>query len=265
VRITKHTSGQQQMLCAPSTVSRRLQQLSGHDRTLTSSYVNCSLTNTSTQSPRHPRVQSTFLSIAHTVPTRSVMTLKLEINLYWRNSKWTMIHNRRPKLHQRTHCQEHAAQLSYLRILRPAAGGYWLMALLSPDWNPRDFAEWRQHSLGSIKLQLQYGLRDRTNRTGSHLGVCTVISNAKIMRIFSLWNKRKEITGEWRKTHDEELHNSYCSPNVSGMIKWWWTGMATFVARMGEKRDGVLVVGELEERDHVEDLDVNGRKTLNGC
>jgi len=41
--------------------------------------------------------------------------------------------------------------------------------------------------------------------------------------------------------------------------------MATFVARMGEKRDGVLVVGELEERDHVEDLDVNGRKTLNGC
>jgi hypothetical protein len=68
------------------------------------------------------------------------------------------------------------------------------------------------------------------------------------LRIFSLWNKRKEIMGEWRKTHDEELHNSYCSPNVSGMIKWRWTGMATFVARMGEKRNGVLAVGELEEK-----------------
>jgi hypothetical protein len=32
-----------------------------------------------------------------------------------------------------------------------------------------------------------------------------------------------------------------------------------------EKRDRDLAVGELEERDHVEDLDVNGRKTLNGC
>jgi len=41
--------------------------------------------------------------------------------------------------------------------------------------------------------------------------------------------------------------------------------MATLAARMGEKRDGVLAVGELEERDHVEDLDVHGRKTANRC
>lgn len=41
--------------------------------------------------------------------------------------------------------------------------------------------------------------------------------------------------------------------------------MAVLVVRMGEKRDGVLALGELEERDHVEDLDVDGRKTANGC
>ena len=41
--------------------------------------------------------------------------------------------------------------------------------------------------------------------------------------------------------------------------------MATFVVRMGQKRDGVLAVGELQKRDHVEDLDVHGRKTVDRC
>jgi len=67
-------------------------------------------------------------------------------------------------------------------------------------------------------MQLHYGLRDTTNRTGSHLGGCTVTLNAKIVHIFSVWNKGKDVTGEWRKTQDEELHNSYCSSNISNMI-----------------------------------------------
>jgi hypothetical protein len=79
------------------------------------------------------------------------------------------------------------------------------------------------------------------------------------MHIFSVWNKWKEVTGEWRKTQDEELHNSYSSPNISRMIKSRWTGMATLVARMGERRDGVLAVGGTRERDHVEELDVHRR------
>ena len=114
-------------------------------------------------------------------------------------------------------------------------------------------------------VQLHYGLRDRTHRIGSHLGVCIITLNAKIMNVFSFWNKRKELTGEWRKTHDEELHNSYSSPSVIRMIKSRSAGMATLVARMGEKQDGVLAVEELKERDHVEDLDVHGRKTVNRC
>jgi hypothetical protein len=31
--------------------------------------------------------------------------------------------------------------------------------------------------------------------------------------------KRDEMTGDWRKLHDEELHNSYSSPNIIRVIK----------------------------------------------
>jgi hypothetical protein len=31
--------------------------------------------------------------------------------------------------------------------------------------------------------------------------------------------KKDEVTGEWRKLHNEELHNMYSSPNIIRMIK----------------------------------------------
>jgi hypothetical protein len=47
--------------------------------------------------------------------------------------------------------------------------------------------------------------------------------------------KRDEVTGCWRKLHNEELHNLYSSPSIIIMTKsrmrWAW-----HVARMGEKR-----------------------------
>jgi hypothetical protein len=47
--------------------------------------------------------------------------------------------------------------------------------------------------------------------------------------------KRNEVTGGWRKLHNEELRNLYCSPSIISMIKSErirWTG---HVARMGEQ------------------------------
>jgi hypothetical protein len=52
-----------------------------------------------------------------------------------------------------------------------------------------------------------------------------VFENRVLRRIFCL--KRDEVTGGWRKLHNEELHNLYFSPKIIRMIKsrrMRWTG-----------------------------------------
>jgi hypothetical protein len=46
-----------------------------------------------------------------------------------------------------------------------------------------------------------------------------------LRRIFG--PKRDEVTGGWRKLHNEELHNLYSSPSIIRMIKsrMRWPGM----------------------------------------
>ena len=75
---------------------------------------------------------------------------------------------------------------------------------------------------------------------------------------------RDEVTGEWRKLHNEELNDLYASPNIVRVIKsrrMRWVG---HVARMGERRGvyRVLVGGSLKERGHLGDPDVDGRIIL---
>jgi hypothetical protein len=45
----------------------------------------------------------------------------------------------------------------------------------------------------------------------------TVFENRVLRRIFG--PKRDEVTGEWRKLHNEKLHNFYSSPNIIRTIK----------------------------------------------
>jgi hypothetical protein len=60
-----------------------------------------------------------------------------------------------------------------------------------------------------------------------------VFQNRVLRRIFG--PKRDEVTGEWRKLHNEELHNLYFSPNIIRIksVRMRWEG---HVARMGRRR-----------------------------
>jgi hypothetical protein len=44
-----------------------------------------------------------------------------------------------------------------------------------------------------------------------------VFEHRVLRRIFG--PKTAEVTGDWRKLHNEELHNLYSSPNIIRMIK----------------------------------------------
>jgi hypothetical protein len=61
-----------------------------------------------------------------------------------------------------------------------------------------------------------------------------VFENRVLRRIFG--SKRDEGTGEWRKLHNEELNDLYCSPNIVRVIKSVGSRWAGHVARMEEKR-----------------------------
>ena len=69
--------------------------------------------------------------------------------------------------------------------------------------------------------------------------------NMVLRRIFG--TKRYEVTGKWRRVHNEELNDLYCSSNIMRVIKSRRMRWAGHVARMGEER-GVyrVLVGKPE-------------------
>ena len=74
-----------------------------------------------------------------------------------------------------------------------------------------------------------------------------VFKNMVLRRIFG--PRRDEVMGEWRRLHNEELNDLYCSPNIVRVIKSRRMRWAGHVASMGEER-GVyrVLVGKPEGR-----------------
>jgi hypothetical protein len=60
-----------------------------------------------------------------------------------------------------------------------------------------------------------------------------VFENRVLRRIFG--PKSDEVTGGWRKLHNEELHNLYSSPSIIRMIKSRGVRWADHVAQMGRR------------------------------
>jgi hypothetical protein len=61
-----------------------------------------------------------------------------------------------------------------------------------------------------------------------------VFENRVLRRIFG--PKRDDVTGAWRKLHNEELHNFYTSPSIIKMIKsrrMRWVGYVARRSRRG--------------------------------
>jgi hypothetical protein len=84
-----------------------------------------------------------------------------------------------------------------------------------------------------------------------------VFANRVLRRIFG--PKRVEVTGDWRKLHNEKLHSWYSPPSIIRMIKSRRMGWTGHIARMG--RRGMHIGywwGNQKVRDHLEDLDVGG-------
>ncbi|KAJ4442302.1 hypothetical protein ANN_12170 [Periplaneta americana] len=75
--------------------------------------------------------------------------------------------------------------------------------------------------------------------------------------------KRDEVTGEWRKLHNAELHALYSSPDIIRNIKSRRFRRAGHVARMGESRNAYSVlVGRPEGKDLWGGRDVGGKIIL---
>jgi hypothetical protein len=61
-----------------------------------------------------------------------------------------------------------------------------------------------------------------------------VFENRMLRRMFR--PKKDDVTGGWRKQHNEELNNLYSPPSIIRIIKSRRMRLAGHTARMGEKR-----------------------------
>jgi hypothetical protein len=73
-----------------------------------------------------------------------------------------------------------------------------------------------------------------------------VFESKVLRRVFGL--KRDEVIGDWRKLHNEKLHNLYSSPSIIGMIKSRSIKWAGHAARRGRRNAYRILVGKPERK-----------------
>jgi hypothetical protein len=78
----------------------------------------------------------------------------------------------------------------------------------------------------------------------------TLLKNIAVILVVAIFfSERDEVTGEWRKLHNEEFHDLYSSPTIVWVIKSRRMRWAGPVARMGEERGAYRFwMGNLRER-----------------
>jgi hypothetical protein len=64
-----------------------------------------------------------------------------------------------------------------------------------------------------------------------------------------IFSSRDEVTGEWRKLHNEELRDLYSLPSVIRIIKLRRMRWATHVARLGEKWNSWVIRGKARGKE----------------
>jgi len=88
-----------------------------------------------------------------------------------------------------------------------------------------------------------------------------VFENGVLRKIFG--PKRDEVTGDWKRLRDEELHVLYFSPNIIRVIKSRRVRWTEHVARMGDRRGAYRVlVRKPEVKDHSENINIDGSTIL---
>jgi hypothetical protein len=99
-----------------------------------------------------------------------------------------------------------------------------------------------------------------------------VFENRVLRRIFG--PKRDEVTGRWRKLHNEELYNLYSSPSIIRTIKSRRMRWAGHVARIWMNRNAYrILVGKPEgkrslgrrRRTWENNIKINPREVVWGC
>jgi hypothetical protein len=76
-----------------------------------------------------------------------------------------------------------------------------------------------------------------------------MFENRMLRKIFG--PKRDEVMGDWRKLHNEELHNLCSSPSIIRVIKSRRIRWAGHVARMGKRGKHIgFWLESQKERDH---------------